>query len=163
MVAIEASELIDERGMEYFHSMSTFGALSDGFIREVLETGLIEQLERKEYIIRHGVPAEEFHVVLEGEVAYYKQGDGQNVLTRRFQVGEQMGFDLMLGLIPYDGTDVALQDSKVLTISKRQFYDLHVNHPEEFGIFMLNLARELSREIAILEDVVGKGQGWQAE
>jgi hypothetical protein len=28
---------------------------------------------------------------------------------------------------------------------------------------MLNLARELAREIELLEDVIGKGTGWQVE
>ena len=162
MSSLDASEVIAEHGMAYFQAMSTFGALSEGFIRDVLETGQIEQLHKKDYITRAGEPAEEFHVVLEGEVAYYRHGEGQDVLTRRFTRGEQMGFDLMLGLIPYEGTDVALQDSKVLTVSKTQFYQLHVDHPQEFGIFMINLARELSREIEILEDVISKGQGWQS-
>ena len=36
---------------------------------------------------------------------------------------------------------------------------MHVDYPAEFGIFMVNLARELAREIEMLEDVIGCGTG----
>jgi len=69
----------------------------------------------------------------------------------------------MIGLIPHDGVDVAAEDSQILDISSAQFFDLHVNHPAVFGLLMISLARELSREIAILEDVIGKSTGWTGE
>ena len=56
-----------------------------------------------------------------------------------------MGFDLMLGLIPHNGTDVALEDCLLLDISSAQFYNMHVDFPADFGLLMINLARELSR------------------
>ena len=68
----------------------------------------------------------------------------------------------MIGLLHSDGTDVAVEDSLLLNISSKQFYDLHVDYPAEFGIFMVNLARELAREIEMLEDVIGCGTGWEA-
>ena len=76
---------------------------------------------------------------------------------------EQVGFDEMIGLVNRDGTDVATMESLLLTIGNEQFYDMHVKFPAEFGIFMLNLARELSREIEMLEDVIGEGTGWEAK
>ena len=71
-----------------------------------------------------------------------------------------MGFDLMLGLIPHDGIDVATEDSLILNISSAQFFNLHINHPTEFGLLMINLARELAREIEMLENVIAKSTGW---
>ena len=59
--------------------------------------------------------------------------------------------------------DVAVEDSLLLSIGCQEFYDLHVEFPEDFGIFMINLARELAREIELLEDVIGHGTGWEAE
>ena len=71
-----------------------------------------------------------------------------------------MGFDLMIGLIRHSGTDVAVEDTLILNISSALFHDLHMDHPSEFGLLMINLARELSREIAMLEDVIGQSTGW---
>ena len=47
MVSLDASEVIAEHGIAYFQAMSTFGALSEGFIRDVLEAGQIDQLHKK--------------------------------------------------------------------------------------------------------------------
>jgi hypothetical protein len=48
----------------------------------------------------------------------------------------------------------------VLDIGSDQFYKLHVNFPADFGLLMINLSRELAREIEMLEDVIGEGTGW---
>lgn len=163
MEILEASELIEKLGLPYFRELSTFGALSDEVIVDLLTHGTITHFEKGEYLARYSGAATKFHVVLQGKVAYYRHCAGQDVLTRYFRPGEQMGFDLMIGLMPYNGTDVSVEDSQILAISKAQFYDLHVNYPADFGLLMINLARELSREIAMLEDVIGEGTGWQPE
>ena len=58
---------------------------------------------------------------------------------------------------------MATEPTLILNISREQFQNLHREFPAEFGIFMINLARELSREIEMLEDVIGKGTGWTAD
>ena len=93
--------------------------------------------------------------MLRGCIAFYRHFDDCDVLTRYFHQGEQMGFDLMIGLL--------MQNGLVLDISSEQFSRLHVDFPADFGLLMINLARELAREIEILENVIGKGTGWREE
>lgn len=163
MKTVDATEIVAQLGLPFFRDLSTFGALSDDAILAMLESGTIQQLDKGEYIARLGEKADDFQVVLQGRIAYYKHFDDHDVLTRYFEQGEQLGFDEMIGLLTRNGTDVAVEDSLILNIGCEQFYDLHVKYPAEFGVFMINLARELSREIALLEDVIGKGTGWRLE
>lgn len=163
MKTLDAAEVIDRLGMGYLRELSTFGALTEEVIVEMLQQGRIEQLEKGEYIAHYREEAADFQVVLQGRLAYYKRFEGHDVLTRYFRQGDQLGFDEMIGLITRDGTDVAAEGSLILNISSAQFYNLHLQHPAEFGIFMINLARELAREIEMLENVIGKGTGWQGE
>jgi len=163
MKTLDAAEVIDRLGIEYLRELSTFGAITEEVIVEMLQQGRIDQLEKGEYIAHFGEEAADFQVVLRGKLAYYKRFEGHDVLTRYFRQGEQLGFDEMIGLITRDGTDVAAEDSLILNISSAQFYNLHLEYPAEFGIFMINLARELAREIEMLEDVIGKGTGWRGE
>jgi hypothetical protein len=65
--------------------------------------------------------------------------------------------------IEIDDFKVAVEDCLVLDVGSDQFYQLHVDFPAEFGLLMINLARELSREIEMLEDVIGKGTSWNLE
>ncbi len=155
-----ASAINEELGIDYFRELSTFGALSEGMIADILHRGQINRMQRGEHIARFDQPANDFQVILAGRLAYYKHCGDHDVLTRYFEQGEQMGFDLMIGLIRHNGTDVAVEDSLILDISDKLFYQLHLDHPEEFGLLMINLSRELSREISLLEDVVGRSTGW---
>jgi CRP-like cAMP-binding protein len=163
MEILGATETIERLGVVYLNELSTFGALSNGVVENLLGNGVIRRYEKGEYITRLNQVAEEFQVVLCGRMAYYKHFEGRDVLTRHFSQGEQIGFDQMIGLVKLNGTDVAVEESLVLDISSKQFFKLHVEFPADFGLLMINLSRELAREIEILENVIGSGTGWQEE
>ena len=132
MLEIAADKIIEDYGIGYFRELSTFGALSDDVILDLLRRGRVVKLDKGEYVARYDEEVSEFQVVLSGRLAYYKRYEGHDVLTRYFGQGEQVGFDLMIGLLHSDGTDVAVEDSLLLNISSQLFYDLHVDHPAEF-------------------------------
>jgi signal-transduction protein with cAMP-binding, CBS, and nucleotidyltransferase domain len=159
MEILDAAEVIDTLGLPYLRELSTFGALSDEVIADMLTNGVIKRFDKGEYVARLNQIASEFQVVLRGKFAFYKHGEDCDVLTRYFCQGEQMDFDLMIGLIPHNGIDVATEESLVLNVGSDQFYNLHVNFPADFGLLMINLSRELAREIAMLEDAIGEGMG----
>jgi signal-transduction protein with cAMP-binding, CBS, and nucleotidyltransferase domain len=159
MDILNADEVVETLGLAYLRELSTFGALSDEVITDMLTNGVIKRFEKGEYVVRINQIAAEFKVVLRGRFAFYKHGEDCDVLTRYFCQGEQMDFDLMIGLIPHNGIDVATEESIVLGIGSDQFYNLHVSYPADFGLLMINLSRELAREIAMLEDVIGEGAG----
>jgi len=159
MEILDAGETLETLGIDFLNELSTFGALSNEAIVNLLDNGVIKHFARGEYVTRLDQVASEFQVLLRGRVAYYKCFEGRDVLTRHFNQGDQIGFDLMIGLLNHNGTDVAVEDSLILDISSEQFYRLHVEFPADFGLLMINLSRELAREIEILEDVIGKGTG----
>jgi signal-transduction protein with cAMP-binding, CBS, and nucleotidyltransferase domain len=161
MEIIEASGVLEAFGLPYFRQLSTLGALSDEAIVSLLQHGTVRRYEQGDFVSRLDQGASEFQIVLEGRIAYYKHFEGRDVLTRHFSKGEQMGFDLMIGLIHYNGTDVAVENTTLLEISSAQFYNFHVNFPADFGLLTISLARELAREIAMLEDLLGRGTGWE--
>jgi signal-transduction protein with cAMP-binding, CBS, and nucleotidyltransferase domain len=163
MKILDADEVIKILGWDYLHELSTFGALSNAVISELLHNGVIHHYKKGEYVSHVEQIADDFQIVLSGCVAFYRHFDDCDVLTRYFHQGEQMGFDQMIGLLTQNGTDVAVEESLVLDVSNRQFSRVHVDFPADFGLLMINLARELAREIEILENVIGKGTGWREE
>jgi len=163
MKILDADQTIETLGADYLNELSTFGALSNDVISDLLRNGVVRSYRRGEYLTRIGELAEGFQVLLRGRIAYYKRFEDCDVLTRTFEQGEQLGFDLMIGLTTHNGTDVMLEDSLLLDISSQQFFKLHVDFPADFGLLMINLSRELAREIEILENVIGRGTGWREE
>lgn len=157
MERLESQPLIDELGLPYFRELATFGALSDQGILALLRGGQLWRVAVGEKLIRLNEAAEDFQVVLTGRMAFYKRGEQAEVFTRHFCAGDQVGFDLMIGMIPHNGTDIAEQESILLTVDKALFYRMHLDHPADFGLLMINLSRELAREIALLEDALVEG------
>ena len=162
MQVLSADNIIDSLGLPHLRNLSTFGALSSQVIADMLGMGQIRQLDKGEYLARYGELATAFQVVLQGRIAFYKHSDECDVLTRYFNAGEQLGFDLMIGMIEHNGIDVATESTTVLDISSDQFLDLQQKYPVDFGLLMINLTRELSREITMLENVIGDTTGWHA-
>lgn len=163
MKTVDAKQVIDQLGLAYFHELSTFGALSDKAIVALLNQGEITQWKKGETEDVSTPALSDFYVVLQGDIAYYRHCEDHDVLTRHFRSGEQMAFDVMISMRPNAGIEVASEDSLVLTISSDQFFQFHVDFPSDFGLLMINLSRELSREIAMLEQVIGDSTGWVSE
>ena len=162
MQVLRAENVIESLGLPYLRNLSTFGALSGQIIVDMLSTGTIRQLDKGEYLARYGQRAAEFQIVLQGRIAFYKHSTECDILTRYFNAGEQMGFDLMIGMIEHNGIDVATEDTILLDINSDQFLELHQKFEVDFGLLMINLTRELSREISMRENVIGETTGWHS-
>ena len=161
MDTVSATELTNSLGMSYFRELATFGALSDKAITSLLEQGSIAKRARGETRAVRCAQVSDFYVVLQGDIAYYRHCEEHDVLTRNFRTGEQMGFDVMIGLRPEHGLEVAVEESIMLQISSHQFNEFRRFFPADFGLLMINLSRELSREIAMLEEVIRQCTGWR--
>ncbi|NVK40392.1 MAG: cyclic nucleotide-binding domain-containing protein [Oceanospirillaceae bacterium] len=160
MRVLETTELLTALAPGYTRELATFGALSDDCVQHLLWQGRLLALESGEVLYRPGSPANGFFVVISGMLAFYKHFETYDVLTRHFRAGEQLGFDAMIGLQPRSGTAVAVTPLRVLEIGVELFHDIQQRYPADFGLIMINLAREMSREIAALEQVIGQSTGW---
>jgi len=156
----DAQCVIKRLGRDRLGELATFAALSER-ARLTLVAGARHYLLQQGDVLYHAGDAPDgFYVVLSGCLAFYKYTPDYFVCTSHYHHGEQIGFDAMITMYPRTGTAVATEDTQVLHISHQQFFDLHQQHSEDFGILMINLSRELSREIVMLEDVIGQGTGW---
>ena len=160
MKQLEAQAVMSLLGGERLSELATFGALSEP-ARLTLIAGASHYLLQQGDVLYHtGDAPDGFYVVLSGCLAFYKYTPDFYVRTSHYHCGEQIGFDAMITMYPRTGTAVATEKTRVLHISHRQFFDLHQQHSEDFGVLMINLSRELSREIVMLENVIGQGTGW---
>ncbi|WP_432470157.1 hypothetical protein [Amphritea sp. HPY] len=161
MKTISYEQVVDEYGIAYFRGLASFGALSDEVITYLLASGVISSYAAGEVICKYGERDRSFAIIINGDVAFYKHCKDRDVLTRHFISGDQMCFDLMIGLIKHNGTEIADKDSLILEMADHLLFDLHEKFPQQFGLFMINMSRELSREISLLEEVIGDSTGWE--
>ncbi|WP_315983884.1 hypothetical protein [Aliamphritea spongicola] len=98
--------------------------------------------------------------MLSGQARFYhpKTDSDDQVPLKAYLPGEQLGFVGMIGLQARHGNAVMQKEGFVLEISSALFHELCDIYPEDFKIFMINVTREMSREIAQLDNMCGSMQ-----
>ena len=154
MQSLSGTEFLKQQPLEQLKELSTFGALSSETIGWLLEEGRISQLDRGESLFEPGRRGDSFFVILDGSIAYYRPGKDQYAYIRDYKKGQQIGFSNTLALHDRVGMAIAITDARTLEIDYRLFNRLRLEFPSEFGLLMLNLARELARTIRAVDDVI---------
>ena len=156
MKSITLRHLLQKFSLDYLRELSTFGALSDEMIIKLFEEGEIFRLDEGEELYHVDDPVDEFYVVLSGRIALYHHHLSQPALTHYYNAGAQIGYVGLIALHERMGTAIADKQSHILSISKSQYFDLHLSSPQTFGLLTLNLAREMARTIGEMGDLIAE-------
>lgn len=136
--------------------LAMFGALSRDSIRFLFEHGRILSCQKGEVVLKKGELSDRFYIILQGRLGYYRYDDAELIHIRDFKSGEQMGFVGMIGLHARQGDAVVEQDCYLLEITSALFHEVCDNFASDFVIFMINMAREMSREISDLDAICAR-------
>lgn len=128
-----------------FKQMSAFGALSDSFVEQVLARGEVLKLAPGETLYRQGERAECFYVILQGKMAIFQDSEAGREVTHTSCAGESVGFPAMLAMRPRLLSGEAVSECVVLRISSQSLARLQELDSPQFGIFFINLSRDMSR------------------
>lgn len=154
MKTLSAQELLAQEGIESYRNATVLGALPDAAILWLLEKGKIQAMDEGENLFTPGQPGNSFHVVLQGRVSYHKHHQGKSAFIRDFERGEQIGFMSLIALHDRVGRAECHAGTLVLEIDSGVFNDFHSEHPLEFGILMMNLAREMARSLRVVDNLL---------
>lgn len=147
MERITTQTLLTSCELSQLANASVFGALPESAIRWLLDHGVIRRFNAADELFSPAQPGNSFHIILQGSVAYYKFHDGRYAYIRTFNPGEQIGFVSMIALHDRVGRAEACEAVISLEIDSDTFHDFHLSQPMEFGILMMNLAREMARTL----------------
>lgn len=125
--------------------MSAFGALTDSFIENLLEGGELLKLTAGETLYHQGERADCFYVVLRGHLAIYQDSDAGREIIHTTGEGESVGFSAMLAMRPRLLSGEATSECIVLKVSSQALAKLQELDNQQFGIFFINLSRDMSR------------------
>jgi CRP-like cAMP-binding protein len=132
---------------ETLSSGSIFGALSEQATLFLLEHGKLYAASAGEKIFQYGDRGDSFFIVCAGSLEFLKQHEGEYIQTRVVGFGEEVGFVAMIALHDHVGNAIAREDSFLLEVNTLLFSELHQNYPLDFGLLLLNLARDLARVV----------------
>lgn len=135
-----------------FKNYSFFGGLLPEEIEAIRPLMSTAVYEAGAEILREGQPNDRIHFILEGEVAVEKDGVRLAVLREGDTFGEMEFLDVM----PAVATIRALAPATVATISNRALHELYKSSARVFAMVVMNLARDLSRRLRRMDDIVAK-------
>lgn len=133
---------------------SIFGALSEDAIQYLLQNGIIHVADKGDEIFHYNDKGESFYAVLHGSLDFFKQHQHKVLHTRDVEFGEAIGFVSMVALHGRVGTAYAKEDSLLLEVTSTLFSDFHDAYPFDFGILLMNLARDMARNIRELSNAL---------
>ncbi|MFC6673734.1 cyclic nucleotide-binding domain-containing protein [Marinobacterium aestuariivivens] len=152
MHAITTLELTREVTPESLRECSVFGALSLDAVRFLIQEGKGYRLEPNDRLFDYGDRGDSFFVVLSGAIEFYARYFDSYSYTRTACFGDEIGYVAMIALHDRSGRAIAREESLVLEISAALYSDLHDRYPFDFGVIVLNLARNMARLIRSLSE-----------
>lgn len=129
---------------------SLFGGLEAEdleFIKPLLETS---SFAADEVILAEGQINERIHFILDGSVSIVRGGTLLATLVEGDTFGEMEFLDVM----PAVATVIAKVPTSVATISNRALRELSRANMKAFALVVMNLARDLSRRLRRMDDIV---------
>jgi CRP/FNR family cyclic AMP-dependent transcriptional regulator len=135
-----------------FKNYSFFGGLLPEEIEAIRPLMGSASYEAGMAIMREGEPNDRIHFILEGEVEVEKDG----VRLARLGEGDTFGEMEFLDVMPAVATVRALSPSTVATISNHALHELSKASMRAFAMVVMNLARDLSRRLRRMDDIVAK-------
>ncbi len=147
MTSLTSNELLKLYPVPVLQQASIFGAISADTINWLVHEGKKKKLAAGEVLFEPGQRGDSFYIILDGKIALYNTDGQQFAHTRDYETGQQVGFVSVIALHDRIGKAVATIETVTLEIDYQLFYRLHNEHPADFGLMMLNLAREMARTI----------------
>jgi CRP-like cAMP-binding protein len=129
---------------------SLFGGLLEEQIDQILPLMEQENYEAGASIIVEGDLNDKIRFILDGRVAVVKN----HVTLFEFKEGDAFGEMEVLDVMPSAATNMALEPTRVMSISNRALRSIYKSDIKAFSLMLMNLARDLSRRLRIMNSMV---------
>jgi len=126
--------------------------LSDDALQLILDKSEQETYPRGAVIIREGESNNRLYLILSGSVNVCKNlGQPGEVELATLADGEFFGEMCILDCQPRSASVQVVQLARILSFSSLVFWKLHEANPGEYGVVILNIARDLSRRLRLVD------------
>lgn len=128
-----------------------FGGVSDAILSTMAERLAVRTVDAGEEIFAEGDRGREMFVVLDGEVELWKQSRGEGVRVATVPPGDWFGEMSLIDVLPRPWTARATTSARLLALRNEDLDLLYRTDLKTYALFMMNVARQLSRKLRIAE------------
>jgi CRP-like cAMP-binding protein len=140
--------------IELLQRMPVFGAISDDTLHFLLDQVRELRVDTGQFFFREGDRADSMYVLESGEVAVLKGWGEHEILLHNLKAGDCFGEMALLDLLPRSASVRAESDCKAFTLSCTDLYRLFERDAEQFALIQMNIGREISRRLRLVDELL---------
>ncbi|HKS36064.1 MAG TPA: cyclic nucleotide-binding domain-containing protein [Verrucomicrobiae bacterium] len=134
--------------------VTIFAGLDDSALALLMERARKTIAPAGTVIVREGEPGNHLYLIASGSVRVCKRFDrAEEVELARLRVGDFFGEMCILETLPRTATVLTGSDAILYALPSVAFYDLFEKRPDQYGILILNIARDVSRRLRRLDEI----------
>jgi CRP/FNR family transcriptional regulator, cyclic AMP receptor protein len=134
--------------------VSIFAGLTDPALKMLLERAQTSTVAPGAIILREGESGNRFFLIAKGAVRVVKKfGETDEVELAVLHAGNFFGEMCILETLPRAATVQAVGETSLMMFSSVAFYELYEAMPEQYGVLVLNIARDISRRLRCIDEV----------
>jgi CRP-like cAMP-binding protein len=135
-------------------NITVFAGLDDSALSLLMARARPTTVPAEGVILREGEPGNHLYLIVSGSVRICKRyGQTNEVELARLNPGDIFGEMCILETLPRAATVQAVSATTLCALSSLAFYDLFRAYPEQYGILILNIARDVSRRLRRLDEL----------
>jgi len=139
--------------LERLQAIPIFTGLDVGALDLLWQRGVQSKAKPGDVIVREGDVGNRFYLILSGSVRVSKGlGTPEQVELAVLKQGDFFGEMCILETLPRAATVVAVGKTSLFCLSSLTFLHLYDTMPKQYGLLLLNMARDLSRRIRRLDE-----------
>ena len=138
---------------DFLKRISVMAGLSDAALSYLAGLAGEERYPAGAVIVREGEPGNRMFFISDGRVQVIKgHGTARPVALAEFAAGDFFGEMSLIDTVPRSASVVALEATMAFTLKGTDLYQLYRRQPDQYGIVMLNISRDLARRLRKLDD-----------
>ena len=142
---------------EFLARIELFGGLTAEELARIAAMVVVEDVKRGELLFEEGAPRRHLHMIEKGEVELFRRGAGGESRLAFFEALDFLGEGSLLDDYPHSASARALQDGRILRISRESFAGLLRDEPAVATKILSRTARVISRRLRRASALVAAG------
>ena len=134
--------------------MPVFGAMREDALRLLLERAREREAKAGAHFFRENDPADSMFVIESGRVAVVKGWRDEAYVLRRLGPGDCFGEMALMDLASRSASVLVEQDCTAIEIGSADLLQLFEHDPEQFALIQMNIGREISRRLRLVDDLL---------
>ena len=136
--------------------IAIFGGLNQQQLNEVFRLLRVASYEQDEYVYKQGDAPSYIYIIKTGEIRIIYDIEGVSLELASFKEGDCFGETSVIGIQSHSSSAIAAKPSELIVLEHGALLNIFQTDKELFGLLILNIARETSRRLHKLDEVLAK-------